>query len=67
MTKWMVIIIYSIRSYPGAVMMSFNYDITPTHGNWFETDQPEHEWDDRVGNTVYFFVLPMRKLWYFSS
>ena len=34
-------------------MTSFNYAITPTRGNWFQTNQPEHdESDDRAGNTV---------------
>ena len=33
-------------------MMSYNYAISPTRGNWFQTNQPRHESDDPVGNTV---------------
>ena len=33
-------------------MTSFDYAVTPTCGNWFHTNQPEHESDDRLGNTL---------------
>ena len=33
-------------------MMSFYYASKPTRGNWFQTNQPEHESDDRSGDTV---------------
>ena len=33
-------------------MTSFNYAITPTCGNWFQTNQPEQESDDCAGDTV---------------
>ena len=33
-------------------MMSIYYASTPTRGNWFQTNQPEHESDDRAGDTV---------------
>ena len=33
-------------------MTSFDYAVTPTCGNWFQTNQPEHESDDRLGNTL---------------
>ena len=26
--------------------LSFHYAIKPAHGNWFQTNQPEHESDD---------------------
>ena len=32
-------------------MMSFNYAITPAHGNCFQTNQLEHESDDCESNT----------------
>ena len=34
------------------MMTSFYYASTPTRGNWFQTNQPEHELDDRAGDTV---------------
>ena len=33
-------------------MTSFYYASTLTHGNWFQTNQPEHESDDCAGDTV---------------
>ena len=33
-------------------MTSFYYASIPTHGNWFQTNQPEHEWDDHAGDPV---------------
>ena len=33
-------------------MMSFYYASTPTHGNWFQTNQPEPKSGDRAGDTV---------------
>ena len=30
----------------GEVMMSFNYVVTPTRGNWFKTNSLEHEHDE---------------------
>ena len=30
----------------------FSYASTPKRGNWFQTNQPEHELDYRVGDTV---------------
>ena len=38
------------------MMMSFDYGITSTCGNWFQTNPPEHESDDCVGITVTFYV-----------
>ena len=38
--------------YAGTVMMSFNYIIIPTLGNWFQTNPLEHELDECIGNTV---------------
>ena len=32
--------------------MTSYYDSTPTRGIWFQTSQPEHESDDRTGDTV---------------
>ena len=31
---------------------SFCYAITPAHGNWFQTNQPDHESDDRACNLL---------------
>ena len=33
-------------------MTSFYYGSIPTHGNWFQTNQPEHGWDDHAGDPV---------------
>ena len=33
-------------------MTSFYYASSPTHGNWFQTNQPEQELDDCAGDTV---------------
>ena len=33
-------------------MTSFYYASTPTRGSWFQTNQPEHESDDRAGDPV---------------
>ena len=33
-------------------MTSFYYASKPLRGNWFHTNQPEHESDDRAGDTV---------------
>ena len=33
-------------------MTSFDHVMIPTRGNWFQTNPPEHESDDRAGNTV---------------
>ena len=33
-------------------MMLFDFAITATSANWFQTNQPEHESDDRTGYTV---------------
>ena len=42
-----------VKAYTISVMTSFNYyTITPTHGNCFQTNQPEHESDDHAGNTI---------------
>ena len=47
----------------GTVMTSCYYASTPTRGSWFQTNQPEHESDDRAGDTVTSVcVLPMRKI-----
>ena len=40
------------KVYAVAVMMSFHYASTLTRGNWFQTNQPEQELDDRAGDTV---------------
>ena len=42
----------SLVWYAGTVMTSFNYINTPTRGNWFQTNPPEHESDDRAGSIV---------------
>ena len=34
------------------MMTSFYYVSTTTRSNWFQTNQPEHESDDRAGDTV---------------
>ena len=46
------------RIYAGTVITLFEYTVTPTHGNWFQTNQPEHESDDRAGNQA---GISMRK------
>ena len=38
--------------YAGTVITSFYYASTPTRDNCFQTNQPEHESDDRAGDTV---------------
>ena len=38
--------------YAGTVMTSCYYASTPTHGRWFQTNQPEHELDDQAGDPV---------------
>ena len=38
--------------YAGTVMMSFDYVVIPTHGNWFQTNPLKNESYDRAGNTV---------------
>ena len=39
------------KSCAGTVMTSFCYASTSTHGNLFQTNQPERESDDRAGDT----------------
>ena len=45
-------------------MTSFHYAIIPPRGKWFQTNQPDHESDDRA---LVLCVLPMRKMWYFTG
>ena len=33
-------------------MMLFYHASIPTSGSWFQTNQPEHELDDRAGDAV---------------
>ena len=42
------------------IMLSF----IPIPGNWFQTNQPDNESDDR---TLFLYVLPMTKMWCFSG
>ena len=42
-------------------MTSFYYASTPTRGNWFQTNQLEHESDDRAGDTVTFVCVTIEK------
>ena len=42
-------------------MTSFDYASIPTRGNWFQTNQPEHELDDRPGDTVTFVCVTNQK------
>ena len=44
-------------------MTSSSYAIIPARDNWFQTNQPDHESDDRA---LLLCVLPMRKIWLFS-
>ena len=53
-----------IQQYTSAVMTSFNNAIAPARGNCFQTNQPDHESDDRA---LLVCVLPMRKIYHFSS
>ena len=49
-------------------MTLFYYAVASTRGNWFQTNQPEHESDDRAGDTgTSVCVLPMRKILHFSG
>ena len=48
-------------------MTSFYYASTSTRGNWFQTNQPEHDSDDRTGDVVYFCVLPLKMIWHFTG
>ena len=38
--------------YAGTVMTSFYNASSPTRGNWFQTNQPEHESDDCPADIV---------------
>ena len=40
------------RLYAGTVMTSFYYAFKPTRDNLFQTNQPEHESDNRAGDMV---------------
>ena len=40
------------HGYAGTVMTSFYYATIQTLGNWFQTNQPEHELDDCTGDPV---------------
>ena len=42
-------------------MTSSSYAIIPARDNWFQTNQPDHELDDRA---LLLCVLPMRKIWF---
>ena len=46
---------------------SWRYVSTPTHGNWFQTNQPELELNDCAGDPVTSLCVPMRKIWHFSG
>ena len=43
-------------------MMLFYCASKPTCGNWFQTNQPEHESHDRARETYQLCVLPVRKI-----
>ena len=50
-------------------MTSCYFASTPTRGNWFQTNQPEHELDDHAGDpaiSVCVFIS-MRKIWHFRG
>ena len=51
----------SHRIYAGTVMTSFHYASTTTHGNWFQTNQPEHESDDSASDRVIFVCITNEK------
>ena len=38
-------------------VMTFYHASIPTHGYWFQTNQPEHESDDRAGETELLCVV----------
>ena len=42
----------------GTVITSFYYAIIPASGNWLQTNQPDHESNDRA---LLLCVLPMKK------
>ena len=41
-----------VSEYAGTVITSLCNASTTTRGNWFQTNQPKHESDDRAGDTV---------------
>ena len=45
----------------GTVMTSFFNAIISARGNWFQSNQPDHESDDHA---LLLCVLPMRKIWH---
>ena len=48
-------------------MTSFYYASTSTRGNWFQTNQPEHESDDCAGDTATSGCVTNDKNWHFSG
>ena len=51
MVNWLLFSTFDIV-YAATVMTSFYYASTQTRDNWFQTNQPEQESDDRAGDTV---------------
>ena len=50
------IAIWGIFHEYAVTVMTFYHASTTTCGNWFQTNQPEHESDDGTGDTVNFYV-----------
>ena len=46
-----------MQEYASKVMTSFHYASLPSCGNWLQTNQPEHEFDDCAGDTVTFVCV----------